>query len=664
VTAWGDLQAFQDLPRLAGLALSPDGARLVTTVATPDPARTRFRTALWEVDPAGARPARRLTRGTGESAPAFLPDGDLLFTSARPDPDEAEAADDAPAALWRLPPAGEAHVVGSRAGGIGPPVVACAAGTVVVGAKTLPGAVTDEDDAARRAARKARKIGAVLHAAHPVRYWDSDLGPDEERLLAGTVPADGVITWCDLTPTPARALGAFAVAPDGAAVVAEWEVPERHGGSRTTLVVVDIASGERRTLLDDLAADFGAPTISPDGTRLACVRETRSTATAPIDRTVLVVPLGGGDPQEVAPRWDRWPEELCWVGDALHVTADDAGRRPVFRVTPVSADPVRLTGDDGCYGDLVAAPDGSALYALRSAIDAPPAPVRLDPAAPDQRPVPLPGPAGRAELSGLPGTLTEISATAADGTPLRAWLALADGDGRAPLLLSIHGGPLGSWNAWQWRWNPWLMTARGYAVLLPDPALSTGYGLAHVRASWGDWGGATYTDVLRLTDAALARADLDEERTAMMGGSFGGYMANWIAGHTDRFRAIVTHASLWALGRFGPTTDAPWYWRREMTPEMVQKNDPSQHLHAITTPMLVVHGDKDYRVPIGEALSLWWDLCSTAEDPATMPHRFLYFPDENHWILNPGNVVIWYETVLAFLAQHVLGEAWQRPSLL
>ena len=155
----------------------------------------------------GDRPGGRAARpqahaGHRESGPAFLPDGDLLFTSARPDPDEAEPADDAPAALWRLPPAGEAHVVGSRAGGIGPPVVARAAGTVVVAAKTLPGAVTDEDDAARRTARKDRKIGAVLHAAHPVRYWDSDLGPDEERLLAGTVPADGMITWRDLTPTP------------------------------------------------------------------------------------------------------------------------------------------------------------------------------------------------------------------------------------------------------------------------------------------------------------------------------------------------------------------------------------------------------------------------------------------------------------------------------
>jgi hypothetical protein len=109
VTSLGDLQAFQDLPRLVGLAVSPDGARLVTTVATPDPERTRFRSALWDIDPAGARPARRLTRGTGESAPAFLPGGDLLFTSARPDPDRKEPDPDAPAALWRLPTTGEAR---------------------------------------------------------------------------------------------------------------------------------------------------------------------------------------------------------------------------------------------------------------------------------------------------------------------------------------------------------------------------------------------------------------------------------------------------------------------------------------------------------------------------------------------------------------------------
>ena len=473
------------------------------------------------------------------------------------------------------------------------------------------------------------------------------------------MPADGAVAWCDLTPAPARALGAYAVAPDGAAVVAEWAVPERHGGRRTTLVVVDVASGERRVLLDNPAADVVSPTISPDATRVACVRETPSSATAPIDRRLLVVPLAGGEPTEIAPQWDRWPEELCWVGDALHVTADDGGRRPVFRVTP---DVMRLTGDDGCYGDLVAAPDGSALYALRSAVDAPPAPVRLDPAVPDQRPVPLPGPAERPEL---PGTLTEVTATAEDGSPLRAWLALPDGDRRAPLLLWIHGGPLGSWNAWQWRWNPWLMTARGYAVLLPDPALSTGYGRAFVARGWGAWGAAPYTDLMALTDAATAHQRVDPDAVAAMGGSFGGYMANWVAGHTDRFRAIVTHASLWALDGFGRTTDDPAYWRRELTPEMAARHSPHRHVDAITTPMLVVHGDKDYRVPIGEALALWWDLVAAWDgDPAELPHRFLYFPDENHWVLAPQHAVLWYETVLAFLDHHVRGRDWVVPELL
>ena len=129
--------------------------------------------------------------------------------------------------------------------------------------------------------------------------------------------------------------------------------------------------------------------------------------------------------------------------------------------------------------------------------------------------------------------------------------------------------------------------AQGYAVLLPDPALSTGYGLDFIRRGWGNWGGAPYTDLMAITDAAVEREDIDETRTAAMGGSFGGYMANWVAGHTDRFKAIVTHASLWALDQFGPTTDAPWYWGREMTPEMSAANSPHLFADEIVTPMLV-----------------------------------------------------------------------------
>jgi dipeptidyl aminopeptidase/acylaminoacyl peptidase len=208
------------------------------------------------------------------------------------------------------------------------------------------------------------------------------------------------------------------------------------------------------------------------------------------------------------------------------------------------------------------------------------------------------------------------------------------------------------------------MAARGYAVLLPDPALSTGYGQHMIARGWDHWGGNPYTDVMAITDAVLERPDIDGERTAMMGGSYGGYMANWIAGHTDRFQAIVSHAGLWALEQMFGTTDGPPFWRRQFGdpathPERYLASSPHLHADKIVTPMLIIHGDRDYRVPIGEALRLWWDLVFRS-----VHSRFLYFPDENHWILKPGDVQVWYETILAFLAEHVLGEDWQQPELL
>ena len=245
---------------------------------------------------------------------------------------------------------------------------------------------------------------------------------------------------------------------------------------------------------------------------------------------------------------------------------------------------------------------------------------------------------------------------------------LPDGESPAPLLLWIHGGPLHSWNCWSWRWNPWLLAARGYAVLLPDPALSTGYGQDFIQRGWGAWGGAPFDDLMAATDAACADPRIDAERTAAMGGSFGGYMANWVAAHTDRFDAIVTHASLWALDQFGATTDASYYWLREMTRDMAAANSPHRFVGQVRTPMLVIHGDKDYRVPIGEALRLWYELLTEsglpAADDGTSPHQFLYYPSENHWVLSPQHAKIWYQVVTAFLARHVLGEEIELPDTL
>jgi dipeptidyl aminopeptidase/acylaminoacyl peptidase len=679
-TSFDDLNAYIALPRVSDLFLSPGGDRLVTAVATLDGERTRYVSALWEVDPAGVRPARRLTRSAkGETPVAFLPDGGLLFTSARPD-GQAKDDDEPPAVLWLLPAGGgEARVVASRPGGVEGAVVAADDGTVVLASSTLPGSVGGDDDEKRRKARKDLKVSAILHEQYPVRYWDSDLGPDEVRLLAGRVPADatpstddgvvGRIALTDLTPAPGRGLddAQYDVSPDGRTVVTTWQQPEA-GGRRVTLVAIDVASGERRVLLEDENEEYAAPAFSPDGRRVALLVERRSTGSEPPDVVLAVLDLALGERVDLTDGWDRWPGAPRWTpdGGTLVFAADDQGRSPVFRLGLAGGGITRLTGDHGAYTDIRVSPDGRWVYALRSAVDAPPAPVRLDALAADQEPQRLLGPV---EDPALPGTLSEITATAEDGTPLRAWLVLPR-DARehvpAPLLLWVHGGPLHSWNAWAWRWNPWIMAARGYAVLLPDPALSTGYGREFVRRGWGRWGQAPFTDLMTITDAAIARPDIDAARTAAMGGSFGGYMANWIAGHTDRFRGIVTHASLWAIDQFAPTTDAYHYWRREMTPEMGLENSPHRFVDQIRTPMLVIHGDKDYRVPIGEGLRLWAELAERQHGQGAegMPHKFLYFPDENHWVLKPQHAKVWYEVVTAFLDTTVHGKDWQVPDIL
>ena len=202
-------------------------------------------------------------------------------------------------------------------------------------------------------------------------------------------------------------------------------------------------------------------------------------------------------------------------------------------------------------------------------------------------------------------------------------------------------------------------------MLLPDPGLSTGYGLDFVRRGWGRWGEEPYTDLMAVMDDVVARPDIDATRTAAMGGSFGGYMANWVAGHTDRFRAIVTHASLWDMRGFHGTTD--WgsdHGGRVRRPvpasrALGRRSRPASTSAAIRTPMLVIHGELDHRVPISEGLRLWTDLARHGVDA-----KFLYFPDENHWVLKPANARLWYETVLAYLDHHVLDEPWVRPALL
>jgi dipeptidyl aminopeptidase/acylaminoacyl peptidase len=708
--------------------LSPDRKKYLTSLWRIDtgggPARRLTRSAEGEASPRflpdgsllftskrpepGADPARR--DGTTAQGPALwlLPagGGEARMVAALPGGvTAAEVARDAGTVVLSslvLPAAGRnghgadgaTGAAADRAtGGAADGATGAAADRATGGA---PGGNSAADDARLRKERGDAGVTAILHESVPVRYWDHDLGPDQVRLFAvdpdllgeATVTGEGAAVageeavagegsagLRDLTPEPGRALDdeAFVLTPDGTSVITGWQLWQPAGQSYAELVMIDVATGKRRVLLSAPEYNFSDPRVSPDGRNIVCQRETQTTPERPPDLTLVLLGVNGAGAageagRDLLPGLDRWPTDPAWSPDSrtVYFAADDGGRRPVFRVDPPTGQVTRVTGDDAAYTDLNPAPDGRYLYALRSAVDSPPTPVRIDlnpgPGAAD--PVVLDSPG--VPLA-LPGRLAEVQAAADDGQSVRAWLVLPDGaspEHPAPLLLWVHGGPMSSWNAWSWRWNPWLMAARGYAVLLPDPALSTGYGQEFVARGYHDWGTRPFADIMAVTEPVMTRPDIDADRVAMMGGSYGGYMANWMAGHTDRFKAIVSHAGLWVLDQMFGTTDHPMFWRPQFgdpltQPEMYEKNSPHRHIERIRTPMLVIHGNKDYRVPVGEALRLWWDLSRHGAQA-----KFLYFPDENHWILSPGNARIWYETVFAFLAEHVLGEEWERPALL
>ena len=674
-TAFHDLDAFIALPRISSLVLSPAGDRLVASVAELTAEGTRYVTALWEVDPAGRRAPHRLTRSAkGESAPAFAADGTLLFLSARPDADPPKDApdEDGEAALWALPAAGgEAVRLLGRPGGVDGFAVARQSARIALTASLLPGAEDAESDAVLRKARKDAQVSAILHEQALVRFWDHDLGPGVPHVF--TLPEASAYASASAeqqTPLDCGTVSVqdaqTALSPDGALLAHTVDLGDTPDAFHSGIAVVDAATGRRLRLIETADAHFESPVFAADSRTLFCLRESRADWDLSGDTTLYSFDAADDQDQgrDLLPGFDLWPGAAVPspVGGAVFFAADQLGRSPVFRLDTADGTLTRLTAE-GSYTDLSVSPDGASVFALRSGVDSPPGPVRLDGAAADQEPVVLPTPA---PVGALPGSLTEVTATAEDGTALRSWLVLpggADAAAPAPLLLWVHGGPQSSWNAWTWRWNPWVAAAAGYAVLLPDPALSTGYSQQMHQRGWGDWNGNPYRDVLALTDAALERPDLDAARTAMMGGSYGGYMANVIATSTDRFKAIVSHASLWHLPGFAGTTDAPHYWRSMFgdvlkTTERYDAQSPHLRAAEITTPMLVVHGDRDYRVPIGEALGLWTDLVRFG-----VPAKFLYYPDEGHWVLKPNNSRLWYATVLAFLAHHVLGEPWQRPDL-
>ncbi|WP_158025062.1 alpha/beta hydrolase family protein [Bowdeniella nasicola] len=662
-----DLKDFVAAARVTGLvARRADDladARAIAAVAALNSKGDAYTTRLVEVDPDGGEPLTLTRSKKGEALVGIGERGELYFSSQRADED---AEDELDQALWMLPPRGEARVVLRRPGGVDS--VTVAGGKLFITASTLRRATDEESNREVAKERKESGISAILHEDFPVRYWDHDLGPAYPRLYIADLPAFDGTDQLELTELaqPDGKLADVSVAEDGSQLLLTVTQPVTGTDSRAS--VYRLVPGEEPTELaiapavsgqdSDELLNIEAGTISPDNSRAVLFVSTGNRDGKPLASWAEIVDLETGERRRLAPSFDDWPGSIEWLDEeALIMQADRLGRISLYLVD-LAADGddtvTLLTDDDAAYSNVQVL-DATTVLATRSSVIRPAAPVRIDVATGEVTDL--------AEL--VPGvepvgTLTEVTATAEDGTDLRAWLALPEdipAEG-APLLVFAHGGPWGSWNDWTWRWNPAPFQARGYAVLMPDPAISTGYGQKMIDRGNDELGGTPYTDILALTDATIARDDIDGTRTALAGGSYGGYMANWMAGHTgDRFRCIVTHASLWDVDMMGRTTDNA-IWHEWMSESQSEKYSPHRFVGEIVTPMLVIHGDKDYRVPISQGHALWHALL---RDSKAKGHKFLYYPDENHWILKPQNSRIWYETVLAFCDHHVLGKDFEAP---
>ena len=648
------------LHRVEEVVASPTEPWLAVVVARLDDDKSAYVSDLWRVSLDEAAPVQ-LTRGDcRDRSPRFDPEGRLYFLSNRnPRPGEAAEGDKDRAQVWRLG-AGGGEPTPITDEPLGVEALRVGAGRLVVQAGRLPG-VPEAEQRAEAAARKKHGPSARLYGRMPVRHWDHWLPDEAPQLFALELDGGGRVALCPEADRELRQ-GDFDLSADGRWVVAEWATPGADRIDDRGLRLFDLAGGAPRDLGGGAGFELHRPRFSPAADKIYAISEQRHGAErAPVAGVVELALDGAMRPLAPAHEWS--PSELAVHpgGEALAVVADHQGDTPVFHLALATGAVTRLSAEaaGGSHASLGFASTG-ALVGLRHRILHPPEPF----AAPFEIGA---TPRLLADLSGFTpedgealATIHRLAPTGSRGQPVDTRLLVPKGaEGPCPTLLWIHGGPIAAWgDGWHWRWNPLVMLDRGWAVALPNPTGSTGYGQETIDKIWGNsWGGDCYDDLMRVTDALEARPEVAADKIVAMGGSFGGYMSNWIGANTTRFRAIVTHASLYDLRAFYGATDYPPWFGFELggapweAGTAVDRYSPHAGVTRWETPTLIIHGERDYRVPIGEGLALFEALQGNGVES-----QLLIFPDEGHWILRPRNAERWYNEVEAFIAAQ-LGEA-------
>jgi dipeptidyl aminopeptidase/acylaminoacyl peptidase len=645
------------LHRIAEPQVSPDGKWVAYTVATPDLEANRNASNIWMAPTTGGA-ALQLTQSGHDSSPVWSPDGKTLaFLSSR---------------------GGESQVyLLSTEGGESHPLTKLSTGadivkwspdgkTIAFTSSVYPDCKDDDCNSKRDAEKEKSKVKA--HVAEHLLYRHWTHWNEGKRSHLFVVSADGSAAPRDLSPGANYDIppdersgpGDLNFSPDGkeicfSAVTDKMEAISTNGD----LFIVAVAGSEAKRITTQPGFD-GNPVYSSDGKYIAY--HAQLTPEYESDRwRVMLYDRQSGKIENLSEGFDRSANELAWSPDSktIYFTAENETQQPVYAMAArAGAEPKKIIADT--YNTAISfSADGKTLVFERTSLTVP---AELFAASSDGSNVRQFTHQNEPILAGLEMNAPETFwFDGAEGTKVQAMLIRPpkfDATKKYPLLVLLHGGPQTMWgNSWSYRWNAQVFSAAGYVTLMINRRGSTGYGQKFTDEITNDWGGKAYTDVMNGVDSTLKKYPfIDGTRMAAAGGSYGGYMADWIATHTGRFKAIVSHASVYDKVSMLATEEL-WFEEHDMqgtpwtNPESYRKWAPVTYageLGKFKTPTLVIAGERDYRVPYTQSLEFF-----SALQRQGVPSKLVVFPDEGHWVLKPQNAQFWYKTFLDWVATYV-----------
>lgn len=511
-------------------------------------------------------------------------------------------------------------------------------------------------------AEENSKVKAVIADRLLYRHWDTFKRGKRSHLFV--VSVDGGEPK-DLTPgdydVPPFSLGdplAYDFSPDSKEICFARNTDKAEAlSTNNDLWLVSVNGGEAKRITGNNTGYDSTPRYSPDGRWIAYRSQARNGYES--DRIRLMIyDRQNGAVKELTTSFDRWVGEHLWSpdGKSLFIVAEDRGRELIATVSIDGG--IKPLISNTASNSISLSADGKMLAFTRSSLTMPAEVFIANVDGSNARQLTNNNSTLLANLDLNPAEDFEyVGALKAKIHGFIVKPPQFDKSKKYPMVLLIHGGPQGAWlDNWGYRWNAQMWAARGYVTVLINPHGSTGYGQAFTEQITGDWGGAVYEDLMKGVDHVIKLGYVDPNRIGAAGGSYGGYMVNWIMGHTDRFKALMSHAGIFnSVSMYA--TEELWFQEWEFkgnpwdNPQLYNKWSPHLHAKNFKTPTLVIHGELDYRVPIGEGIQLF----STLQRKG-VPSKFLYFPDEGHWILKPQNSELWYKTVLDWFDQ------WLKPN--